>query len=183
MFVDMPQRIILSSTHNNLMSEQPTTTPTTTNYPHLLVRATDRAFTWPEAQGPVSTVVCKGRGAAGTHASWQKGARAWMGISPAHRITNYRCLYARRPLSPTWGPSSTPSNMVAKVGRRVSLGRRRTSALAQDRPTTARGFRDSRAFPQRSGTRASIHTGRRCHLLHAHKCYDGSSGLLNRLDS
>ena len=61
-------------------------------YPHTLVRATDRAFTWPEAQGPVSTVVCKGRGAAGTHASWQMGARAWMGISPAHRITDYRCL-------------------------------------------------------------------------------------------
>ena len=69
-----------------------TTTTTTTNYPHLLVRATDRAFTWPEAQGPVSTVSCMGRGAAGTHASWQMGARAWMGISPAHRITIYRCL-------------------------------------------------------------------------------------------
>ena len=69
-----------------------TTTTTTTSYPHLLVRATDRAFTWPEAQGPVSTVACMGRGAAGTHASWQMGARAWMGISPAHRITNYRCL-------------------------------------------------------------------------------------------
>ena len=47
-----------------------------TNYPHTLVRATDRTFTWPEAQGPVSTVSCMGRGAAGTHASWQKGARA-----------------------------------------------------------------------------------------------------------
>ena len=33
---------------------------------------------------------------------------------------------ARRPLSST----STPSNMVAEVGRRVSFGRRRTSALA-----------------------------------------------------
>ena len=60
--------------------------------------------------------------------------------------------------------------MVAEVGRRVSLGRRRTSALAQDRPTTARGFRDSRAFSQRSETRTSIHIGRRCHSLHAHKC-------------
>ena len=30
----------------------------------------------PEAQGPVSTVTCMGRGATGTHASWQKGARA-----------------------------------------------------------------------------------------------------------
>ena len=48
-----------------------TTTTTTTNYPHLLVRATDRAFAWPESQGPVSTVSCMGRGAAGTHASWQ----------------------------------------------------------------------------------------------------------------
>ena len=54
------------------------TTTTTTNCPHTLVRATDRTFTWPEAQGPVSTVSCMGRGAAGTHASWQKGARAYM---------------------------------------------------------------------------------------------------------
>ena len=69
-----------------------TTTTTTTNYPHLLVRATDRTFAWPESQGPGTTVSCMGRGAAGTHASWQMGARAWMGISPAHRITNYRCL-------------------------------------------------------------------------------------------
>ena len=61
--------------------------------PATLVHATDRTFTRPEAQGPVSTVSCMGRGAAGTHASWQKGARAtWMGISPAHRITIYRCL-------------------------------------------------------------------------------------------
>ena len=37
---------------------------------------TDRAVQQPEAQGPVSTVSCMGRGAAGTHASWQKGARA-----------------------------------------------------------------------------------------------------------
>ena len=49
----------------------------------------------PEAQGPVSTVSCMGRGAAGTHASWQMGVRAWMGISPAHRITIYRYLQRR----------------------------------------------------------------------------------------
>jgi hypothetical protein len=36
---------------------------------------TDRAVQQPEAQGPVSTVSCMGRGAAGTHASWQMGAR------------------------------------------------------------------------------------------------------------
>ena len=52
------------------------TTTTTSRTP---VHATDRAFTQPEAQGPVSTKSCMGRGAAGTHASWQKGARAYHG--------------------------------------------------------------------------------------------------------
>ena len=60
-----------------------TRTTTTTNYPHTLVR--HRSLRRPEAQGPASTVSCMGRGAAGTHASWQKGACAkhgWASVPP-----------------------------------------------------------------------------------------------------
>ena len=65
---------------------------TTTNNPHTLVRATDRTFTRPEAQGPVSTVSCMGRGAAGTHASWmaEGGARSMDGHQsrpPHHNLS------------------------------------------------------------------------------------------------
>ena len=55
--------------HNNNNNNE---LPANTGPPLLIVRSRQ-----PEAQGPVSTrVLCMSQGAAGTHASWQRGARA-----------------------------------------------------------------------------------------------------------
>ena len=101
------------------------TTTTTTNYPHLLVRATDRAFAWPESQGPVSTVSCMGRGAAGTHASCGRwGARMdghHQSRPPHHNLDRYACgvprdwAEKRTRRRKKWPPSPPPA-LFSPVG-------------------------------------------------------------------